>query len=32
MGMTDSVVLLWRIPSLFRWAMVHFWNIFISRS
>jgi len=28
----DSIVLLWRIPTLFRWDMFHFWNIFISRS
>jgi len=32
MNMIDSIVLLWRSSSLFRWDMFHFWNIFNSRS
>jgi len=32
MNMIDSIVLLWRSPTLFRWDMFQFWNIFISRS
>jgi len=28
MSMIDSIVLLWRSPSLLRWGMSHFWNIF----
>jgi len=32
MSKIDSVVLLWRSPTLFRWDMFHFWNIFISGS
>jgi len=30
--MIDYTVLSWRSPSLFRWAIFHFWNIFVSRS
>jgi len=31
MSMIDSIVLLWRSPSLFRWDMFNFWNTFIIR-
>jgi len=32
MSMIDSIVLLWRSPSLFRWDRFCFWNIFNRRS
>jgi len=32
MSMIDSMVMLWSSPSLFKWDMLHYWNIFISRS
>jgi len=32
MSMIDSIVVLWRSPTLFRWDIFHFWKIFISRS
>jgi len=32
MGMIDSIVLIWRSPTLFGWDMFRFWNIYISRS
>jgi len=32
MSMIDSIVLLWRSPTLSRWDIFHFRNIFISRS